>query len=630
MKQEFKTIGSMLAMSAMILFAASCAKEELSEEAQKLNPGIETTINANAGLPNDATNNKAFLDPSSNYKVKWESGDALNINGSSITECGIAAGSTSAQFSGTTHAIESGSDYIYWAVYPTNIAGTYNGNIPANFTENTLKVNFASKQVYDLAASHKMADYNYMAAYTVVPAGTEDVKFQMRNLGSILCIRLKADNSATNKQAEKIVFTSNDKLLSGAFTSNNTFTALSGSESECVNYVTVQLKNGSNNYIDITTEKMVFVVLPPMAGKQLSMRIYNTDGSYTIKNTSSATLARNYVYTVNMTDTKFESNPYYVAGVGDTVVFSPGNLQWSATNGGSSYTTHRTTDGTAEGTWRFASKQWRHIYEGNLNISATYSGWIDLFGWATSGWHATHDTYVKYYMPYNDEQVIVDRAWNTYGYGPSKGQARDLTGGSKKYDWGEFNEIVNTKTGNTDAPGTWRTPTAAEWDYLLFHRATATKAGSTNNARFTMVALDTNSSHGYTYNSGTSTRGLILFPDNGGTFIMNGTGSLGSVNDSSRTKTFTTLSYSDWVDWEKMGATFLPAAGIRRHDANGSGPIIIENHHGFYWSSTHLDDDDTGNAIDLYFGPNSGNHINIDYAFKAAGRSVRLVKKYVR
>lgn len=50
--------------------------------------------------------------------------------------------------------------------------------------------------------------------------------------------------------------------------------------------------------------------------------------------------------------------------VSDTqkVYFSPGNLQWSATNGGSTPTSHAVAyNDTAAGTWRFAPNQWDTI-----------------------------------------------------------------------------------------------------------------------------------------------------------------------------------------------------------------------------------------------------------------------------
>ena len=61
------------------------------------------------------------------------------------------------------------------------------------------------------------------------------------------------------------------------------------------------------------------------------------------------------------------------------VMFSPGILQFNAAEG-----THECGDGTSrQGTWRFADNQWDYIGSANLNISSTYNGWTDLFGWGT-------------------------------------------------------------------------------------------------------------------------------------------------------------------------------------------------------------------------------------------------------
>ena len=101
-------------------------------------------------------------------------------------------------------------------------------------------------------------------------------------------------------------------------------------------------------------------------------------------------------YAINSVDTAYGSqeiiipapeNAFSVA-VGTFVYFSPGNLQWSAKNGGSYATTHNVAGGgTAAGTWRFAPNHWDIIGADNSNISSSYSGWIDLFGWGTSGYN---------------------------------------------------------------------------------------------------------------------------------------------------------------------------------------------------------------------------------------------------
>ena len=59
----------------------------------------------------------------------------------------------------------------------------------------------------------------------------------------------------------------------------------------------------------------------------------------------------------------------FSVGNGKQVHFSQGNLQYQAS-----------TD-----TWRFAEHQYDCIGSTNSNISLFYQGWVDLFGWGTSG-----------------------------------------------------------------------------------------------------------------------------------------------------------------------------------------------------------------------------------------------------
>lgn len=127
------------------------------------------------------------------------------------------------------------------------------------------------------------------------------------------------------------------------------------------------------------------------------------------------------------------------------VLFSPGNLQYQASTK----------------TWRFAEHQWdfvgTHSYkdkdnggtiEGsdNANISETYDGWIDLFGWGTSGFNGK-------------EPYMTSKNDSDYGNGEN-----DIAG--TNYDWGVYNAISN---GGNKA-GMWRTLTVGEWWYLTFCR----------------------------------------------------------------------------------------------------------------------------------------------------------------
>lgn len=66
-------------------------------------------------------------------------------------------------------------------------------------------------------------------------------------------------------------------------------------------------------------------------------------------------------------DSNGASNALFSVRANKMVRFSRGNLQYQASTG----------------TWRFAENQYDTIGADNTNISATNTGWIDLFGWST-------------------------------------------------------------------------------------------------------------------------------------------------------------------------------------------------------------------------------------------------------
>lgn len=80
--------------------------------------------------------------------------------------------------------------------------------------------------------------------------------------------------------------------------------------------------------------------------------------------------------------------------VSDTkkVIFSSGNLQYQPSTG----------------KWRFAEHQYDFIGEDNKNISATYTGWIDLLGWGTGDEPAKVSTSGDDYPVFSDWGTKVD------------------------------------------------------------------------------------------------------------------------------------------------------------------------------------------------------------------------------
>ena len=256
------------------------------------------------------------------------------------------------------------------------------------------------------------------------------------------------------------------------------------------------------------------------------------------------------------------------------VYFSQGNLQYQASTG----------------TWRFAEHQWDfvgdsingNVYENgvksdNLKISPTYDGWIDLFGWGTSGWNSGANAY----QPYSTSRDYRD-------YFPGGSIFNNLTGSYANADWGMYNKISN---GGNQA-GQWRTLTYNEWSYLISGRAQANRLmgqGRVNNVN-----------------------GLILLPD--------GWETPSSVKFTYAPGYYSKNVYSqdEWAVMQSYGAVFFPAAGERL----GAGVDGVGSY-GNYWSSSGNYGSD---AAYLYF---YSYYVYADYDGSSGryyGRSVRLVQ----
>ena len=198
------------------------------------------------------------------------------------------------------------------------------------------------------------------------------------------------------------------------------------------------------------------------------------------------------------------------------VYFAPGNLQYRASSA----------------TYRFAPHQYNYIGAENINISSTYSGWIDLFGWGTG---------------YNPTFASLDN--------------HDYTSFT---DWG----VNSIRYGNTVySAHTWRTLTVDEMEYMMQR----IKSGTTM-FLFGMAKVN-------------GVLGLVLLPDDwtfsselvfiAGTFVA---GTYIVMKEVLETNNYT---LSQWQQMEAKGAVFLPAAGDRLN-----GEVKYVSTKGIYWTST--------------------------------------------
>lgn len=248
----------------------------------------------------------------------------------------------------------------------------------------------------------------------------------------------------------------------------------------------------------------------------------------------------------------------FSVGENKKVAFSTGNLQHNP----------------KRNEWRFADNQTDYIGDANANISETYNGWIDLFGW--SG----HQGSVNFGVSSSIQDSDYDGLF---------------------VDWGA-NKISN------DESYTWRTLRYDEWWYLLFSR------------------MEAESLQGIAQVNGVN--GLIILPDNwtcpiGVVFIA---GFIkvedGEVNTNiEQYSQHQTFNSEEWSYLEQSGAVFLPAAGDRY-----SSYVNRLQESGKYWAPKEDNASGYKGYLDIStIGAGLGGHTNNYYY----GYSVRLVKDIV-
>lgn len=227
--------------------------------------------------------------------------------------------------------------------------------------------------------------------------------------------------------------------------------------------------------------------------------------------------------------------------------FASGNLQYKA----------------SENKWRFAENQWDIVGDDNANISSTYTGWIDLFGWATSGWDPSLSTY---YHPY-------DVANFDYNYGPHAAntgigvyttpywntlyqQTESIMHiGTTNCDWGKYlssNNMITNGGGKL-----YRTLSFYDGMYFSLYRRNDIRGELKTLIGFGRV-------HGVF--------GYIVLPDNwDGTidpdfkyYNIDMTASPPVIPESIEVNEFTD---AEWVVMEAYGVGFAPAAGRRILDS---------------------------------------------------------------
>ena len=526
-------------LAAGVLLVAGCKREYDT-----------VTLGANIDNGRDA---KVYID---NLTPCWHNNDLIRVNNQTCTTS-AALGST-AQI---TDVVESNH---YRAIYPADIVGDVDIS-----SSSTVAVTLPREQQYEVDSYGDQKVKVPMGAYS------DNESLTFHNLCSLIKVVI------SNRMSEDFVLDRIEVRAGSAFLSGQGNATVTGSSENDK----VVIPESSSAYHDVTLEfpsanrptigrgdrdTYVYYIIAPEFEEvnDITITILIANGQYATFE-KRATLRHNRIAQVSLTVESLTPVEGLLPGlfsVSSTkqVHFSQGNLQYQAS-----------TD-----TWRFAEHQYDYVGSANSSILIinTYSGWIDLFGWGTSGWNSG----AVCYQPWSTSQSRSD-------YYPGGSSTNGLTGAYAEADWAYHNPISN----GGNAVHQWRTLTQLEWNYLLNTRTNASAKRGTGN-------ID-------------GVGGLIILPDSwtlpSGCLFTPGFAS--SDNDWTRNS----YTFAQWTQMEVSGAVFLPAAGNRYSGVQDVGG------NGYYWSSAPYNE---GSAYLMYFNSNylraAGN------GYRSYGLSVRPVQ----
>ncbi len=560
-----KSLTRILLLGALISAAlfSSCQKD-----------GV-VTLRARIG--HFGSQDKVFIGGEDNLTPYWRNGDTVIVNG---TPCTLAGSTTESR-------LEVARAASYWAVFPATI------NPVASQTDSRINVTLPALQPYWVTSDSKQAVNAPMGAYLESDASSGSITFT--NMGALLAINIVNHTGHTAITVDSVSVRATGIPLWGdgyvadydkdsrhvVLTSNlqdHDSVVLARPNPELLTdpHANRSLSMG----LTVTDSKEVYVYVPscePLTPNRYRIIIHAHHGSEDVSESNEQSESNPYAGCIpnnNLASVNFpvgHSEIEYPEGAvhgvftvaqGKQVYFSNGNLQYQASTG----------------TWRFAENQWDFV--GGNTVSGTvtgssnnriggngYTGWIDLFGWGTSGYNG--------YQP-----TLSANNYRLYPNLPS------LTGANANNDWGHYNRIANG--GNEDH--LWRTLTMQEWQYLL---DTRTFAGD-------------HSGEGYSYKLVTlyvsntrSITGLLLFPD-------------GYSDQSQVANTITTI---------PDNCVFLPSQGGYR----GGQLEPASYNEGFYWTATRRSSNSDGVFVFYVKITESGVTQPIAISI-SSGLSVRLVQ----
>ena len=574
---------TIISMAALLLLAASCKKEKETE------PGGDAVFRAITETHSGDSKTQLV-----NKAVNWISGDAIKVFDANTPSNAYVFTATSGGSPQTGFSGEAPKSFFE----STSFTAFYPSSDDVKFEESNYKITLHNTQTY--AANSFGPGANPMAAVS------ETTELPFKNICGLLKLQLYAEEEERYVKSITPKSNKSGEMLWGTGTvtfDDDGIPSLTGLAS---GGSTLTLDCGSSEplSIDKTDPSVFYFVLPSgtLSGG-FTVTVTDTDDKPIL---IKAARADTDTKANKIQRSKITAMPalkvapigalpgLFSIGVGVQVYFSQGNLQYCAEGASSS----ATPGNNVGGTWRFAEHQFDfvgnaslgNVYKNdtkcnNASIAYNYTGWIDLFGWATSGFNHGGASYKPWTYASEDSGGSTIAY---YAYGIAAKNLYDAADDNHKYegmaDWGVANAISNGGTG-------WRTPKGEDWQNLL-DRDEGQKKGLG-----TVEGIN----------------GLIILPDDwvkpdDVTFTASSTSPSFSDN---------TYSYADWAKMESAGAIFLPAAGIRSEKS-----VTNVGEYGWYWLSSV---GTSASAQFLNFLSNN-NKTEISQYTRRYGLSVRLVK----
>ncbi|MBR5907225.1 MAG: hypothetical protein IKZ50_02400 [Bacteroidales bacterium] len=583
-----------------LLCLTACNKEDKISEEQ--NSDKITFIKAKNG-DNDS---KASVDNTS-AAFTWNTGDKVAVY---TTDGYKISNGLEATYDGTNAATFAFSDMVEahrtdFALFPASLVwdGT---NIRPNSASNhtstgltvTLPASYTLSEVQDEKSPVPMIATN-------APNG--DLNFKS------LCALLRITVQNVPYMAKRLEFDFNGKKVQGEFTLTSVEPGTTGIEtcatSENDDIITVTM---ADNH---TWHDAMVINLPVPAGVA-------TTGEYTDITISAydATSGGNRILyttrpiksTANWIPGRKASRkitailPVFSVSATKKVAIASSNLQAS------------TSDCGATWTWHFATNPWNYNGDNSVKTDDKYyhnervsgDGTVKFSGFGTVdqfGWVGASNTAWSGVLGSTGNAAMHGISWSN-----DNSDYGNVSGESLKSDWG-----------NTINDGyAWRTPTSAEWVYLIGSRPSGSTVNGTSNARYVLARINTDVS---------AVNGMIIFPD-GITIANDEATRWGIINKelgSSWTITWdanaTLFTSSQWTALAAKGCVFLPMAGAYRYRSGSNTPVFQPGTAGAYWSSSS---NGTATAYHLeisksYVDPSYGALSTSD---RNHGHSVRLVR----